>query len=253
MPDKPRCRRLPLHLSRLNSLLRDIDLPTAETLPFNGSGYSLEQSGSTATMEQIKASPILMEPCCVSLYTSTVRYDSFHYEQGWVTLQDGQSLHMSFEDVGGLLKQDIEKWSSGKELLVIYSSEKGVGLLDPKSLKSASILEGLKEHPIDLMANKCFQSESTTTAEMVACYGKGLAMWDKELNRFYGQLMASLGPAQKESVQTAQRQWLQYRDAERAAFDAVDNDGTLSRVGRAREAMRITKEQAERLARLLSR
>jgi len=88
---------------------------------------------------------------------------------------------------------------------------------------------------------------------MVACYRKGLAMWDKELNRLYGELMASLGPAQKQSVQTAQREWLQYRDAERSAFDAVDNDGTLSRVSRAKEAMRLTKEQAERLARLLER
>jgi uncharacterized protein YecT (DUF1311 family) len=88
---------------------------------------------------------------------------------------------------------------------------------------------------------------------MVACYTKGLAMWDKELNRFYGQLMASLGPAQKEAVQTAQRQWLQYRNAEGIAFGAVDNDGTLSSVSRAMEAMIITKEQAERLARLLAR
>ena len=79
-----------------------------------------------------------------------------------------------------------------------------------------------------------------------------LAM-DKELNRFYAELMASLAPAQKESVQIAQRQWLQYRDAEKAAFNAVDNDQNLSRASLAREAMRITKEQAERLARLLAR
>ena len=65
--------------------------------------------------------------------------------------------------------------------------------------------------------------------------------------------MASLGPEQKQAVQTAQREWLQYRDAEKAAFDGVDNDGTLSRVSRAKEVMRVTKEQAERRARLLAR
>jgi hypothetical protein len=83
-------------------------------------------------MAQIKAARILMESCCVSLYTSGVRYDSFH-EQGWVTLQDGQSLRISFGDVGGLLKQDIEKWPNGKELLVIYSSEKGRACLIQKA------------------------------------------------------------------------------------------------------------------------
>jgi uncharacterized protein YecT (DUF1311 family) len=59
------------------------------------------------------------------------------------------------------------------------------------------------------------QSEAKTTQEMVACYGKGLAMWDKELNRYYKRLTAELSPEQQQALQTAQREWLQYRDAER--------------------------------------
>jgi uncharacterized protein YecT (DUF1311 family) len=221
-------------------------------LPFNGKSYPEHANGQSVTAAQSKAAEILIEPCCVSLYTSEVRYDSFS-EPGSVKLQDGQNLRISFRSIGGLVKPDVEEWTPGKQLLVIYSSDEGAGLLDPKTLKSAAILDGLEKHPINALVDKCLQSEAQTTGEMVACGNKGLAMWDNELNRFYRQLTASLGQTQKQSVQTAQREWLQYRDAMRAALDATDNDGTLSRVSRAMEAMRVTKEQAERLARVLAR
>ena len=97
------------------------------------------------------------------------------------------------------------------------------------------------------------ESHAQTTVEMVACYTEGSDRWDRELNRFYAELMASLNPTQKQSVQAAQRAWLQYRDAQGAALGAVDNEGTQSRVSRAAEAMLLTKQQPERLARLLAR
>jgi uncharacterized protein YecT (DUF1311 family) len=245
-------RVLPEKTSGWKDLIVHLQTGGDVVMRFDGTSYPPDPSGPVATTAQIKAAQILMEPCCVSLYTSEAQFEIFH-EPGWVKLKDGQNLHVSFRNVGGLTKPDVEKWFDGRRLLIIYSAEEGAGLLDPESLKSAPILDGLKEHPIDAMADKCMQSEAKTTQEMVTCYSKGLAMWDKELNRYYKQLTGELSPEQKQAVQTAQREWLQYRDAEKAAFDAVDNDRTLSRVSRAKEAMSLTKEQAERLARLLAR
>jgi uncharacterized protein YecT (DUF1311 family) len=220
---------------------------------FDGKRYPLNPSVQPkATPVQTKAAATLLEPCCISLYTADVQFEIFH-EPGWVMLHDGQNLRVGLGKVGGLTKSDVQKWFDGRRLLIIFSAEEGPGLLDPESLKSAPILDGLKEHPIDLMADKCFVSDAQTTLEMATCYTKGLALWDQELNRYYKDLMESLNPEQKQAVQAAQRAWLQYRDAEGAAFGAVDNEGTLSRVSRASEAMRLTREQAERLARLLAR
>ena len=50
-------------------------------------------------------------------------------------LQDGQNLRLSFRDIGGLATSDIEQWSAGRQLLVIYNSEEGAALLDPETLK----------------------------------------------------------------------------------------------------------------------
>src|SRR5262249_159078 len=151
---------------------------------FDGKRYPLNPSVQPkATSAQTKAAETLLEPCCVSLFTSEVQFEIFH-EPGWVTLKDGQTLHVSFRNVArGLTKPDLEKWFDGRQLLIIYSAEEGAELLDPESLKSAPILDGLKEHPIDAMADKCMQSEAQTTSEIVGCYSKGIAMWDKELNR----------------------------------------------------------------------
>jgi hypothetical protein len=43
-------------------------------------------------------------------------------------------------------------------------------------------------------------------------------MWDKELNRFYGELMNTLNTSQKQTLRAAQREWVQYRDAQKAAI-----------------------------------
>jgi uncharacterized protein YecT (DUF1311 family) len=87
--------------------------------------------------------------------------------------------------------------------------------------------------------------------QSIECHREELEFWDKEMNRFYGLLMASLSPGQKQAVQTAQRDWLIYRDAQRAAASAVFTEGTMSRITTAIEITNVTKEQAQ-LARYLA-
>jgi len=72
------------------------------------------------------------------------------------------------------------------------------------------------------------------------------------MNRFYALLMASLSSEQKAAVQTAQREWLAFRDAQRTAAAKVFTEGTISRITTASEINSVTREQAQRLARYLA-
>ncbi|MBX3279957.1 MAG: DUF1311 domain-containing protein [Acidobacteria bacterium] len=69
------------------------------------------------------------------------------------------------------------------------------------------------EHPIDRTLNACME-KNTSTAGMSECLSKAYEMWDKELNRVYGELARRLDPAARQSLRDAQRQWLLHRDAE---------------------------------------
>lgn len=48
--------------------------------------------------------------------------------------------------------------------------------------------------------------------------------YDKLLNKYYNKLMAILAPEDKKVLQTAQRAWLVYRDAERKLIGLLRND-----------------------------
>ena len=78
-------------------------------------------------------------------------------------------------------------------------------------------------------------------------------MWDKELNRFYGELMNTLNSDQKQALQAAQREWIKYRDAQKAAIVAIYNEGTISRIEQAMAINDLAKEQAQKLGQFLSK
>jgi uncharacterized protein YecT (DUF1311 family) len=167
-----------------------------------------------------------------------------------VTLQDDGDLELRF-GTGKLTNVDIDKWPRGKHLNIAYSAEDGAVLLDPDSGKFALIISGLQQHPIDIMTDRCLQTAGTTS-EIVKCHAEELGFWDKEMNRFYTLVLASLSPEQRQAVQTSQREWLRFRDAQKAAAAAVFTHGTMSRITAAIEITNTTKEQAQRLARYLA-
>jgi uncharacterized protein YecT (DUF1311 family) len=87
--------------------------------------------------------------------------------------------------------------------------------------------------PIDQALTQCLDTpEGQSTQGMVECLDKAYQAWDKALNEVYGTLMTSLAPAPRDLLKKSQRQWISFRDSERAFLAALEtaNAGTIWRV-----------------------
>ena len=83
------------------------------------------------------------------------------------------------------------------------------------------------------------------TYQMVECLKGKTAQWDKRLNIAYQQALKSANDKQREQLRTAQRLWIQYRDANCLYYGL--GDGTISRI-EAGECMRnLTETRAKEL------
>ena len=84
------------------------------------------------------------------------------------------------------------------------------------------------------------QSCDGSTYQMVECLKAKTAQWDKRMNVAYQQaLKDAVGDKQREQLRTAQRLWIQYRDANCLYYDL--GEGTIARLD-AGECMRSTTE-----------
>lgn len=68
-------------------------------------------------------------------------------------------------------------------------------------------------------------------AEIIECVNASARTWERRMNGAYKALVARSDPGQQASLKTAQRLWVQYRDANCAFYAA--GDGSLSRVAAA--------------------
>lgn len=93
----------------------------------------------------------------------------------------------------------------------------------------------------------CMDKSGGVTAEMHACISAEHTRQDQQLNRNYQALMAELTPARKKQLQTAQRLWLQYRDAN-CQFYADPDGGTAAGIAAADCVLQMTASRARELA-----
>ena len=77
------------------------------------------------------------------------------------------------------------------------------------------------------------------TFQMVECLKAKTAQWDKRLNAAYQKALGAAGDKQSEQLRTAQRLWVQYRDANCLYYGM--GEGTIARLD-AGECMRSTTE-----------
>jgi uncharacterized protein YecT (DUF1311 family) len=82
-----------------------------------------------------------------------------------------------------------------------------------------------------------------STYQMVECLKAKTAQWDKRLNIAYQQAMKDAGSRQRDQLRTAQRLWIQYRDANCLYYDL--GEGTIARLD-AGECMRSMTEARAR-------
>jgi uncharacterized protein YecT (DUF1311 family) len=83
------------------------------------------------------------------------------------------------------------------------------------------------------------------TYQMVECLKAKTAEWDKRLNVAYQKAVQDAQPAQRDQLRTAQRLWIQYRDANCLYYGV--GEGTIARLD-AGECMRsMTEARAKEL------
>jgi len=180
-------------------------------------------------------------------WSQAVKLDRQH-DPSMIALADGRDLSVRYDE--GLAFEDADKWPKGKALLLAYRDGNGVVLFDADSGKSLRVVLGADPHPIDLLRKRCLDKNGTTLGD-IECNAAAEKRWDAELNRAYQQLIGALDETHQPALRAAQQQWLKFRDAERAAIDAVyDREGTLWRVVDARHRMELVRERALKLGSL---
>jgi uncharacterized protein YecT (DUF1311 family) len=89
------------------------------------------------------------------------------------------------------------------------------------------------------------QSCDGNTFQMIECLKAKTAQWDKRLNIAYQRALKDAVPAQRDPLRTAQRLWIQYRDASCLYYGM--GEGTIARLD-ASECMRsMTETRAKEL------
>lgn len=94
-------------------------------------------------------------------------------------------------------------------------------------------------------AQEC--SRRQTTQGIVECTDVQTRAWDKKLNTAYQALVQSQSDEQRDRLRSAQRLWIQYRDANCGFY--AGGGGSISRIEAADCMFKMTRGRAQELAR----
>jgi len=100
-----------------------------------------------------------------------------------------------------------------------------------------------------LLADEC--SEATTQADMNQCAATAYKTADSALNKTYQQVMKRLGAEQKAQLQTAQKRWISFRDADCDFMTAGSRGGSVNPMLTARCLQSKTEQRTKELQSLL--
>ena len=87
--------------------------------------------------------------------------------------------------------------------------------------------------------------DGVSTPEIVNCVGVETAKWDKRMNAAYQKVLKDDEPKRQEQLRTAQRLWVQFRDANCLYFDM--GEGTIARIDAAECMRNMTEARAHEL------
>ena len=119
-------------------------------------------------------------------------------------------------------------------------------------LAATALGQESKTDAIDKQVNALFES-AKNRAEEQAAYDKGLALWDKEMNRVYGELMKGLSKEAASLVKKSQRTWLTFRSQQVAYLDEFYKafSGTEYLTAHSYAVMDVTRQRTLSLAKQL--
>lgn len=94
-------------------------------------------------------------------------------------------------------------------------------------------------------------NKASNTASMVQCVSNEMARQDVRLNKAYNSLMSKQSENRKQELQSVQRLWIKYRDAN-CKFYLDPNGGSIAQVKSANCMMNETLKRANELENLAS-
>jgi len=102
-------------------------------------------------------------------------------------------------------------------------------------------------HPIDQQVNELLDKNQDTHGQIQAI-GKGIELWDAELNRVYKELMNAYtgNEKAKAALKSAQLAWLKFRDAEHKHLSELYSvkDGSMYNIFHNSDRMELIKARA---------
>jgi uncharacterized protein YecT (DUF1311 family) len=128
-----------------------------------------------------------------------------------------------------------------------------VELLEPPALEPALPPVASTSGQIEEALERCLaQDEGASSVEMVACTQKAARSWQVELDRLGEELttQAAGDPARLKILQSSQKAWQAYREAELKTIEAIYGqiDGTLYRPATELARLELTRNRARQLS-----
>ena len=122
-------------------------------------------------------------------------------------------------------------------------SRRGQGVVAPGLVIAVACIAALWAQPLQAEANaeeNCDDRKST--ADIVECLATQTAVWERRLNTAYQRLMNDLPTRRRDRLRSAQRLWLQFRDANCAYF--ASREGTIARIDAGQCLLRLNAARA---------
>jgi uncharacterized protein YecT (DUF1311 family) len=91
----------------------------------------------------------------------------------------------------------------------------------------------------------------TTQIEMNECAKKDFDKADKELNEIYKKTMSLLTPESRQSLISAQKKWIEYRDTSCKVYEKLYQGGSMMNMITLNSKTRLTNERIKELKILL--
>ena len=115
-------------------------------------------------------------------------------------------------------------------------------------LACASFATSAQDAALSPQYATCMDQSGGVTMGMIDCIAAETSRQDARLNKAYKTAMAALSPERKKQLQTAQRAWIQFRDAN-CGFYYDPDGGSLARVSANDCVMTNTANRAQEIER----
>ena len=117
-------------------------------------------------------------------------------------------------------------------------------------LACASLTASAQDAALSPQFASCMDKSGGITIGMIECIGAETSRQDARLNRVYKKAMGELeSPERKKQLQTAQRAWIKFRDANCAYYYDPDG-GSMARVSANQCMLTSTANRAQEIERL---